>query len=323
MTTRMAGRIAIVGSGSIGLYYGIRLALGGADVRFLLRGDLAAVRDRGSLILRQDSEVAELRPAPVFGSTEEMGEVDLVVVSLKTTHNGGLRELLAPLLGPETAILTLQNGLGSDEALAALFGPERVLGGLAYIGCVRSGAGETTCHHSASLALGEFGRPPTARLRELAARFDAAGVRTRVVENLDSARWHKLVWNVPFNGLSIAAGGITTDRICADPLLLAEVRSLMAEVQAGARRLGHGISDDFLEGQVEVTPRLGAYRPSSLVDFQGGREVEVEPIWGEPLSRARAAGADLPRLSLLYSLLKAVTGRPAAPITPKALGNPC
>lgn len=303
----MVRKIAIVGSGSIGLYYGIRLALGGAEVRFLLRADLDAVRARGSLILKQSGEVAELRPALVFGSTAEIGPVDLVVVTLKTTNNAALPRLLPPLLGPQTAILTLQNGLGSDEALAGLFGAERIIGGLAYIGCTRTAPGEVTCHHSSSLTLGEFARPPAERTRSLAAQFAAAGVQTKVAENLDSARWHKLVWNVPFNGLSIAAGGVTTDRICADPLLTAEARALMAEVQTGGRRLGHEIPDDFLQHQVDVTPLLGPYRTSSLVDFQSGRDVEIEPIWGEPLKRAQAAGAVLPRLSLLHSLLRSVT----------------
>jgi 2-dehydropantoate 2-reductase len=297
-------KIAVVGSGAIGLYYGIRLALGGADVRFLLRSDLEAVRARGSLLLRRKDGVAPLQPVRVFGSTAEIGPVDLVIVTLKTTSNGKLPALLPPLLGPRTAVLTLQNGLGADELIAAQFGPERVLGGLAFIACNRTAPGEVTCFHPGSLTIGEFARPPAQRTRALAAQLEASGVKTRVADDLDAARWHKLIWNVPFNGLPIAAGGITTDIICADPALAAEVRALMSEVQAGAARLGHAISDDFLRKQFDVTPGMGAYRPSSLVDFLAGRAVEVESIWGEPLRRAQAAGASLPRLALLYALLR-------------------
>jgi 2-dehydropantoate 2-reductase len=307
-------RIAIVGSGAIGLYYGIRLAKGGADVRFLLRGDLDAVRRRGSLLLRQEDETVELKPAPVFGSAAEMGTADLVVVAMKTTGNADLPGILAPLVGPQTAVLTLQNGLGSDEDLAGRFGAERVMGGLAFIASTRTGPGEVTCYRSHSITLGEFGRPQAERTRGLAAQFEAAGVEARVVDNLDSARWHKLVWNVPFNGLSIAAGCISTDRICADPALLAEVRALMDEIRGVAAALGHEITDRFLQAQIDVTPPMGAYRPSSLIDFQAGREVEVEAIWGEPLRRGRAAGASLPRLALLHALLRSLAGsRQAAP----------
>jgi 2-dehydropantoate 2-reductase len=214
--------------------------------------------------------------------------------------------LVPPLLGPETAILTLQNGLGADEHLASLFGPRRVIGGLAFIATNRTAPGEVSCFHAGSLTVGEFAGAPQARTNALAGQFNEAGVKTRVADNLDSARWHKLVWNVPFNGLTIAAGGISTDLVCGDPALAAEARALMAEIQRGASAFGHSISDDFCKKQFEVTLPMGSYRPSSLVDFLAGREVEVEPIWGEPLRRAQAAGANLPRLALIYSLIRSM-----------------
>ena len=299
-------KIAVVGSGALGLYYGIRLALGGAQVRFLLRGDLAAVRARGSLLLHVEGARHELRPVQVFASPEEIGPVDLVLVAIKTTAGAVLPGLLGPLLHPRTAILTVQNGLGADEFLAGRFGGERILGGLAFIANNRIGPGEVFCYHPGSLTIGEFAGPPGERARSLADQFQAAGVKTRVAANLASARWHKLVWNIPFNGLTIAAGGIATDRVCADPLLAEEARALMREVQAGAAALGYPITDEFLRQQFEVTPPMGAYQPSSLVDFLAGREVEIEAIWGEPRRRAAAAGAAVPRLTLLHALLRRI-----------------
>ena len=305
----MVSKIAIVGSGAIGMYYGSKLASAGVDLRFLMRGDLAAVRARGSLLVHDKGGTMELRPVAAFGSAEEIGPVDLVIVTLKTTANGEFARLLPPLLGPRTVIFTLQNGLGSDGQLAALFGAERVMGGLAFIAATRTAPGEVTCYHPGSISLGEFGRPPQDRTRALAAQFEAAGVKTRVVDDLAEARWHKLVWNIPFNGLAIAAGGIATDRLCAVPRLAEEVRALMHEVQSAASRLGFVIPDKFLRQQFDVTPPMGAYRPSSLVDFLAGREVEVEAIWGEPLRRAQAAGAHVPRLEKLYASLKKLTAR--------------
>lgn len=298
--------VAVVGSGAIGLYYGARLALGGAEVRFLLRGDLAAVRSRGSVIVHVDGSRLEVRPVSVYGSAAEIGPVDLVLVTLKTTANESLFGLVPPLLGPDTVLLTLQNGLGADEFLAGRFGAERVAGGLAFIATNRIGPGEVKCFHPGSLTVGQFGRRPTERTRALAEQFSAAGVKTRLAENLEAARWRKLVWNVPFNGLAIAAGGVSTDRICADPALASEARALMAEVQAASAALGHPIPDSFLQQQFDVTPPMGPYQPSSLVDYLAGRDVEVESIWGEPLRRARAAGAEMPRLAVLYALLRAL-----------------
>jgi 2-dehydropantoate 2-reductase len=265
--------------------------------------------------MRDKSGVTEVRPVAAFGSPAEVGPVDLVVVGLKTT-TGGIRELVAPLLGPETAVLTLQNGFGADEALAGLFGAERVIGGLVFMAITRTGPGEVTCFHPGMVSIGEFGRPPAARARALGDLLSAAGMKVNVVENLVEARWSKLVWNIPFNGLSIAEGGITTDRICADPRLAAEARSLMLEVQSAAAAFGFAIPGAFVEKQFDVTPPMGPYQPSSLVDFLAGREVEVESIWGEPLRRARAAGVRMPRLEHLYSRLLEVCPGPRPPFIP-------
>jgi 2-dehydropantoate 2-reductase len=298
--------IAVVGSGALGLYYGTRLGLAGADVRFLMRGDLPAVRARGSVIVHEKTGALELKPVSVFGSPEDIGPVDLVLVTLKATANAELLRIVPPLLGPQTAFLTLQNGLGSDEFLARSFGVERVMGGLAFIASTRTGPGEVTCYHPGSITLGEFGRAPSPRAETLAQQFTAAGVKTKVVENLLEARWRKLVWNVPFNGLSVAHD-LTTDQVCADPALSEQVHALMREVQQAAAAFGFQIPDKFLQQQFEVTPPMGPYRPSSLVDYRAGREVEVEAIWGEPLRRAQAAGVAIPRLAGLYERLKEVT----------------
>ena len=293
-------KIAIVGSGAIGIYYGIRLGLAGADVKFLLRSDLEAVRARGTLTIHDERGATDLRPVAVFGSTGEIGPVDLVIVTLKTTANAQLASMLPPLIGEHTLVLTMQNGLGADEQIAAVVGAERVMGALAFIASTRTAPGEVTCYHHGSVTLGEFGRTPLPRTHALAEQFRSAGVRISVVENLAEARWRKLVWNVPFNGLAIAAGGITTDKICAEPKLASRVHALMKEVQAAAAAFGFSIPDEFLRKQFDVTPPMGPYRPSSLVDYLAGREVEIESIWGEPLRRAKSVGAAAPELERLY-----------------------
>ncbi len=303
------GSIAIVGAGAIGSYYGARLALAGVDVRFLLRGDLAHVRAHG-LTLREKDATRRLDRVAAFATTSEIGPVDLVIVALKTTANASLASLLPPLLGSETAVLTLQNGLGNEELIAGLVGAERVLGGLCYIGVTREGPGEIVGYHTPGrMTLGEFGRPATDRVRAIAACFEKIGVTVRVVDDLAEARWQKLIWNVPFNGLAIARGGITTDRLLADAVIAAEVRPLMDEVAAAARHFGYSVQEEFIQAQIDVTPGMGAYRPSSLVDYLVGREVEVEAIWGEPLRRAQAAGMAVPRLAALHAELRRLTGR--------------
>ena len=126
------------------------------------------------------------------------------------------------------------------------------------------------------------------------------------------------MWNIPFNGLSIAEGGITTDKICADPRLAGGGAGAHASRSRARRRaFGSSFRTPFLQKQFDVTPPMGAYQPSSLVDYLAGREVEVEAIWGEPLRRAQAAGVAMPRLSALYSVLLEKGGRDRAPLIPR------
>ena len=115
-------------------------------------------------------------------------------------------------------------------------------------------------------------------------------MRIRESESLDEALWRKLCWNVPFNGLAIVGGGITTDLILANPVLKKRCEDLMAEIQAGAKAYGIEIEDAFLDRQFELTEPMGAYKPSSLIDFLARKPVEVDAIWGEALRRGEAKG---------------------------------
>jgi 2-dehydropantoate 2-reductase len=303
-------KIAIVGAGAVGGYYGARLARAGDEVHFLLRSDFTAVRDHGWRITDHEGTWT-LHPAHAHDRPETIGACDLVIIAAKATANPALPPLVRPLLGAETLVLTLQNGLGNVEFHAAYAGAERVLGGLCFVCINRVAPGVIEKYIPGSVRLGEFSGPARERTHALAARFARAGVDCRAVDSLAEALWRKLVWNVPFNGLAIAAGGVTTDVILARPELLERARELMREVRAGAAAHGIDIPEAFLEKQIEVTRPMGAYAPSSLVDYLAGREVEVEAIWGEPARRASAAGVVLPRLEALYKQLRALGPRPS------------
>jgi 2-dehydropantoate 2-reductase len=194
--------------------------------------------------------------------------------------------------------------MGNAELLARCFGGERVVGGLCFVCLNRTAPGvvkNTNRGRVTFAALQPEGHPAAEAIRM---GFEAAGIKADVLDSLDEALWRKLVWNIPFNGLAIAAGCVTTDIICADPSLRSLAWKLMREVQAAAASEDHQISDRFLEKQMERTAPMGPYQPSSLIDFQGNRAVEVEAIWGEPLRRARESGCPSPHLESLYLLLK-------------------
>jgi 2-dehydropantoate 2-reductase len=298
----MGFRIGIVGSGAIGTYYGAKLAHAGSDVHFLMRGDLAEVR-RDGILVRGEGENFRVPKVNCYNSAYEVGPCDLVMIAVKSTSNSDLIGLLPPLLDEQTMILTLQNGLGNEEFLAENFGAERILGGLCFIAVERHSKTEIERYDYGLVILGEFGRPAAKRAHQVAAEFSRAGVKCSVTDNLALERWRKLIWNIPFNGLSIVAGGIDTAAIVGDENLRQLTLDLMSEVIAAANKCGHALPNDAWRQHMKRTDSMTGYKPSTLSDWQTGKPLEIEAIWGEPLRRGAVAGANMPRTEMVYALL--------------------
>ena len=291
-------RIAIVGAGAIGLYYGGKLAHFGRDVHFLLRSDFDAVRKRG-LRIRSKGENIHVAKVQAARSSSEIGLCDLVIVAVKTTANHGLPSLVAPLLGEKTLILTLQNGLGNEEFLARHFGAKRILGGICFICLSRTGPGEVERSDSGRLAIGEFRGYPRPVLHDIIWEFKRSGVVCRVVTDLALERWRKLVWNIPFNGIAVTTGADTA-AVLADDALRAQALVLMDETIAIANACGHHLPTAVALEQMKNTEKMGHYKPSTLLDYMAGRPLEIEAIWGETLRAAEAAKVQAPQLAKLY-----------------------
>ena len=301
-------RIAVVGAGAIGSYYGGKLAYHGCDVHFLVRSGLDEIK-RSGIQVRGKKESFRLAKVRAYKTTEAIGPCDLVLIALKATQNELLPELIPPLLHESTALLTLQNGLGNEEFLARQFGAERVMGGLCFICLNRVSPGVIEHFDYGHLTIGEFTGFPKPRTHDIASEFKLCGVVCNVVENLIRERWRKLVWNIPFNGLSLIAGGITTQDILQDDSLRLSTLGLMDEVIDAAGRCGNDLPANVALEQMKRTETMGPYKPSTLLDFEAGRTLEVEAIWGEPLRRAQAAGGSMPRLEQLYAVLKSLNDR--------------
>ncbi len=295
-------RIAVVGAGAVGQYYGAKLAYYGRDVHFLMRRDLDPIRRFG---IRIRSRQGNFRVAKVnvANATEAIGPCDLVIIALKTTASAMLPQLLPPLLHERTMLLTLQNGFGNEELLATHFGAERVLGGLCFVCLNRVEPGVIEHYDYGRVSIGEYRGYPQPRTHDISWEFKRCGVVCSVVENLARERWRKLVWNIPFNGLSVTAGGVDTATILASDELRAETLALMEEVITAAGRCGHFLPTAEALKRLNATKEMGAYKTSTLIDFERGKPLEIEAIWGEPLRRGRAAGAKMPRLERLYERL--------------------
>lgn len=300
-------KIAIIGAGALGLYYGALLQKSGQDVHFLLRRDYDAIAGHGLKVFSINGDFS-LPQVKAYRASSGIGPVDLVLVGLKTFANQQLNELIAPLLAESTCILTLQNGLGNEEALAELFGPQRVLGGVAFL-CSNRGEPGTVHHLGAGrIIIGEHQPHHRQRLERLAAIFSAAGVDCRISDDLKRARWEKLVWNIPFNGLC-ALLRQSVDQLLMVPACRDLVRELMLEVisAANAQGLSRPIPDSYADSMLTFTDAMGVYRPSMQIDREEGRQLEVEAIFRIPLSHGARQGVNMPRVAMLAALLEQAT----------------
>jgi len=316
-------KIAVVGCGAVGSYYGARLAHAGEELHFLLRSDYEAVR-RSGVQVRSSQGDFRVRPK-CARAPQEIGQSDLVLIGLKTTANGEFARLLPPLVGAKTAVLTLQNGLGNEEALARLFPPEQVMGGLCFVCLNRIEPGVIRHMDHGMVMLGEFQRWPEPRTHDIAGLFRKAGIPCKVSANLAQAHWEKLVWNIPFNGLGVAGAAgyeavlngvlkaanpslelkkcLTTDQLLADPKWEALVRELMLEVISAAQALKYELKDSLADKQIERTRTMGAYKASTLIDFERRQPLELESLFLEALRQAKGAGVQTPRLEKLCRIL--------------------
>jgi len=297
-------KIAVVGSGALGLYYGGMLQRAGEDLHFLLRSDYATISRQGLRVrsINGDFHLPEIRG---YLNSAEIGPVDLVLIGLKTFANHLLVEMVRPLVGPETAILTLQNGLGNEQLLAGDFGPEKVLGGVAFLCSNRGKPGEVLHLGEGRIRLGEFQPGLSQRAEKLASMFTRAGVPCEAVDDLTRVRWEKLVWNIPFNGLCALTGKDVTELLGHQPSRQL-VRQLMEEVVTSANDQGLQSPIDgptFINRMIEMSEPMTHYRPSMMIDRLQGRPLELDAIYGIPLQMAAKVGKPMPRVAMLHTLL--------------------
>jgi 2-dehydropantoate 2-reductase len=314
-------KIAVVGCGAVGSYYGAKLARAGDEVHFLLRSDYETVRRKGVKILSPQGDF-HVQPK-CARSPQQIGVCEVVLIGLKTTANDQFPSLLRPLIARETVLLTLQNGLGNEEQLAAVAPIDQIMGGLCFVCINRVEPG--IIHHidHGQVILGEFRRWPEPRTHDIASRFRAAGVPCKVTVDLAQAHWEKLTWNIPFNGLGVGSAAglhaiesgtvpsgqplepcLTTDKLLNDQEWSKLLRELMLEVISAARGLGFKVEPELAAKQIERTRSMGAYKASTLIDFERRQPLELTSLFLEPLRQAQAAGIPVPRLACLCRVLE-------------------
>ncbi|WP_260955169.1 putative 2-dehydropantoate 2-reductase [Pseudomonas citri] len=302
-------RIGVIGTGAIGGFYGVMLARAGFDVHFLLRSEFGAVVESG---LQVDSAIhgaLTLNPAQAYCSAIDMPPCDWLLVGAKTTSNAELAPAIVQAAAEGAKVLLLQNGLGVEDDLRPMLPDSlHLLGGLCLICVHRVGPGVIAHQALGAVNVGYHSGPchdqagRLAVVEEAATLFRVAGIDSQAMPDLQQARWQKLVWNVPYNGLSVLLGASTTP-LMADDQSRALIRTLMAEVVQGAHACGHAIAPGYADYLFAMTEKMPDYRPSMHHDYSHGRALELDAIYARPLAAAKALGCELPKIEALYQAL--------------------
>jgi 2-dehydropantoate 2-reductase len=302
-------RIGVIGSGAVGSYYGALLARAGHDVRFLLRRDFDAV-SRAGLYVESPRGDFHLSNVACFREPQELGVCDWVLCGLKATALDQAERLCAPSVGPDTRLLAIINGLDIEDEFARWLEPQRVFGGMAFVGINRGEPGIVRHIAFGQVTIGNAADDPAGN-EELAGLLRSADIETIIAPELRLGRWEKLCWNVPFNGLGVAAGGVGTQTLIDDPVWRSRAEAVMREVVAvGNADLEARGNRSRLDPQATVeklfrlTESLGDYRTSMVIDLAEGRPLEVATIQGAVVTRARALGIAIPETEALYRAVR-------------------
>lgn len=298
----MAGRkYAIIGTGGIGGYYGGRLARSGQEVHFLLRSDYEAVREDG---LRVDSVDGDFRifPAKAYDDTRQMPRCDVILVCMKTTGNAALATMLAPLLHENSLVILIQNGLDMEQELSAALPGAILAGATAFICTFKVGPGHVRHAAYGDLSLAPFHQAAEMLLPAVMDDMRQAGITVRYEPDLRLLRWQKLVWNIPYNGLTVVLDA-TTAELTFQPDSRRLVISLMREVTAAAACCGAEIADSFIDRMITLTEKMTPYAPSMKLDYDAGRPMEIRTMYLNPLQQARQAGFEMKKVQMLADLL--------------------
>ena len=304
----------VFGAGAVGTFFGGLLARAGQDVHFIARGtQLEALRSRGIRIESTLLGTLEVAPVATAGHASEAAAhlgrpADLVLVCVKAHQTPAVIEDLAPLVGEDTAIVTLQNGVESDEPLASRFGDARVYPGVVYVGATVERPGVVTHVAAGTIALGMRRGGSTERLSRVRDELSASGQPVRISTDIRRDRWRKLLWNAGFNTVSAITGTLPRE-LLALPESRALLRGLMLEVVAVAQAQGIGLQEQDADDQIAWTEKAEGIRTSTMVDRQRGREMEIDALIGVVVRRGRELGVPTPCSDTIHALLKAAEQR--------------
>jgi 2-dehydropantoate 2-reductase len=299
-------RFAVIGLGAIGGYYGGLLARAGQNVHFLARRNFEAVR-RDGLIVETTCGSFELQNVNVYKCAEDMPKCDVVLVAIKATDNAALASILPRVLVEGGTTVLIQNGLGQEELLAKYLPGGSVYAGLGFICATKSSQNRVVHSDYGTLRLAVYREGETSMRRHagidgLENLLVRSGIEVEREPEFLSARWKKLVWNIPFNGLSVVLRANTAELV-QSAASLRLIEALMREVIGASRVEGCKIPEAYAQQMIDGTLRMKPYFPSMYHDFEAGRPLELDAMYFVPIERARVSGAPMAKVQALADQL--------------------
>ena len=295
-------KYGVIGTGAIGGYYGAKLAHAGQELHFLFRSDYEYVKQHGLQVDSCDGSF-HLDDINAYLHTEDMPKCDVVLVCLKSVNNSKLQTLLPPLLHDDTLVVLIQNGIGVEEDVQKMFPEVQLAAGLAFICSAKSEPGRVNHQCYGSINLANYSCKDETLMQAVVDEFRQAGIETGLVE-YNEARWKKAVWNMPFNGMTVALH-TQTDMLLKNKSTRQLIREQMMEVVSAAQHLGvKNLDEAFVDKMIDMTDNMTPYSPSMRLDYDFHRRMEIYYLYTRPLEIAREAGCPMPKLEMLEAELR-------------------
>ncbi|MBI2586407.1 MAG: 2-dehydropantoate 2-reductase [Rhodospirillales bacterium] len=298
-------KIAVFGAGGVGGYFGAKLAKAGADVHFVARGrHLEAIRQHGLGIESALGDIV-LKPANATDDPAAIGPVDLAIVAVKLYDTDDAAKAMKPLVGPETTVMSLQNGVTANDTLEKAFGRAQLIGGSCSIATVIGRPG--VVRHTgtmASMAFGEWDGRRTPRVEALLDTCRKAGIDATLSDDIEAVIWSKFIFLSAFSGICCTMR-LPIGPIRKDPETRALLRRAMEEVLAIARRKGVKLADDLIERRMAFADGLPAEMYASMYhDLAAGKRLELKWLSGAVVEMGRALGVPTPAHESYWLALK-------------------
>lgn len=293
----------VIGTGAIGGYYGGKLAHAGKDVHFLFHNDYDYVKRHGLQVNSVDGSF-HIDNVNAYSSTAHMPQCDVVLVGLKSVRNNLLTDLLPPLLRSDghTLVVLIQNGIGIETDVQRMFPDTWLAAGLAFICSAKTEPGIVDHQCYGYINIGNYSCKEQSLIDQVIGDFRDSYIDANEVEYLE-ARWKKAVWNMPFNGMTVALN-TQTDLLLQNPATMQLVREQMTEVIEAAKACGvKNIDDSFAEKMIYNTIHMTPYSPSMKLDYNFGRPMEIYYLYTRPIEEARRNGYRMKKLEMLEAEL--------------------